>query len=70
MGHEAGGSGALALVPSWVPAADDSPPETALADRLLVVPDGSEAALVVSELRVPRTVLALAAGAALGLAGR
>jgi RNA polymerase sigma-70 factor (ECF subfamily) len=41
MGHEAGGSGALALVPSWVPAADDSPPETALADRLLVVPDGS-----------------------------
>ncbi|MDF5758241.1 iron chelate uptake ABC transporter family permease subunit [Spongiactinospora sp. TRM90649] len=35
----------------------------------LLSPDGSESALIVWELRVPRTLLGLAVGAALGLAG-
>jgi iron complex transport system permease protein len=35
----------------------------------IVAPDGGEAAIIVRELRLPRTLLALAAGAALGLAG-
>lgn len=37
--------------------------------RVLLDPDGSEAAAIVRDLRVPRTVVALAVGAALGLAG-
>ncbi|AYF26823.1 iron ABC transporter permease [Micromonospora tulbaghiae] len=36
---------------------------------VLVHPDGSEAAVIVHNLRIPRTVLALAVGAALGMAG-
>ncbi|MFF2085959.1 FecCD family ABC transporter permease [Nocardia sp. NPDC058176] len=36
---------------------------------VLVHPDGSEAAIIVHNLRIPRTVLALAVGAALGIAG-
>ncbi|MFE9664147.1 iron chelate uptake ABC transporter family permease subunit [Streptomyces sp. NPDC005955] len=36
---------------------------------VLLRPDGSEAAIIVHDLRVPRTALALAVGAALGLAG-
>src|SRR3712207_4428857 len=45
--------------------------DTALADvvRVLVAPDGSEVSSVVHDLRVPRTVLALVVGAALGVAG-
>ncbi|WP_285696324.1 iron chelate uptake ABC transporter family permease subunit [Actinomadura sp. NBRC 104412] len=35
----------------------------------LVAPDGSEHALIVRELRLPRTLLGVAVGAALGLAG-
>jgi iron complex transport system permease protein len=42
---------------------------TAAVLRALVAPDDSEASLIVRELRVPRTVLALVIGAALGLAG-
>ncbi len=37
--------------------------------RLLLDPDGSAEATVVHDLRIPRTVMALAVGAALGLAG-
>lgn len=42
---------------------------TAAVLRALVAPDDSEASLIVRELRVPRTVLAVVIGAALGLAG-
>jgi iron complex transport system permease protein len=42
---------------------------TAAVLRALVAPDDSETSLIVRELRVPRTVLALVIGAALGLAG-
>jgi len=37
--------------------------------RALVAPDHSEAAQVVIELRIPRTLLGLAVGAALGVSG-
>ncbi len=37
--------------------------------RVLVTPDGSEASLVVHDLRLPRTLVGLAVGAALGVAG-
>ena len=37
--------------------------------RVLLAPDGSDAAVIVHELRMPRTVLGLLAGAALGAAG-
>jgi len=37
--------------------------------RALVQPDGSDASVVVRELRLPRTVVGLVVGAALGLAG-
>ena len=37
--------------------------------RALVAPDNSEAAQIVTELRVPRTLLGLAVGAALGVSG-
>ncbi|MER6915027.1 iron ABC transporter permease [Streptomyces sp. NPDC000594] len=47
--------------------ADAIPPATVF--DVLLRPDGSKAAIIVHDLRVPRTVLALAVGAALGLAG-
>jgi iron complex transport system permease protein len=37
--------------------------------RSLVAPDGSETSVIVRELRLPRTVVALVVGAAVGLAG-
>ncbi len=37
--------------------------------RVLLAPDGSDAAAIVRELRLPRSVLALVVGAALGIAG-
>ena len=42
-------------------------PDTVL--RVLVRPDGSDAATIVHDLRIPRTVLAIAVGVALGIAG-
>lgn len=42
-------------------------PDTVL--RVLVHPDGSDASTIVHDLRIPRTVLALAVGVALGIAG-
>lgn len=43
--------------------------ETVAVLRTLVSPDGSETAVIVRELRVPRTVLAVVVGASLGAAG-
>jgi iron complex transport system permease protein len=37
--------------------------------RVLVAPDGSDTSIIVRELRLPRTVVGLVVGAALGLAG-
>jgi iron complex transport system permease protein len=42
-------------------------PDTVL--RVLLHPDGSDAATIVHDLRIPRTVLAIAVGIALGIAG-
>jgi iron complex transport system permease protein len=42
-------------------------PDTVL--RVLLRPDGSEASTIVHDLRLPRTVLAIAVGVALGIAG-
>ena len=42
-------------------------PDTVL--RVLFRPDGSDAATIVHDLRIPRTVLAIAVGVALGIAG-
>ncbi|GAA2899442.1 iron chelate uptake ABC transporter family permease subunit [Streptosporangium fragile] len=58
---------ALTVLASIVIGAKQIPLDQAVSG--LVAPDGSENALIVQELRLPRTLLGVAVGAALGLAG-
>ena len=58
---------AAAVAASFAIGAQPIPPGEVV--RALVGPDGSEPALIVWELRVPRTLLGVAVGGALGLAG-
>lgn len=57
----------LAVLASLALGSRDLPPLDVL--RALVAPDGSDTSVIVRELRLPRTVVALVVGAALGLAG-
>jgi iron complex transport system permease protein len=58
---------ALGIVLSLALGSRDLPLPAVL--RAVVAPDGSEATIIVRELRWPRTVIALVVGAALGVAG-
>ncbi|MEV4749545.1 iron chelate uptake ABC transporter family permease subunit [Streptosporangium sp. NPDC049248] len=62
-----GGLLLLAVLAGIVIGAKQIPPDQALAG--VFSPDGSENALIIQELRLPRTLLGVAVGAALGLAG-
>ncbi|GAA5061245.1 iron chelate uptake ABC transporter family permease subunit [Thermocatellispora tengchongensis] len=62
-----GGVLALTVVASVALGAQSIPFERAVAG--VFAPDGSQSALIVQELRLPRTLLGLAVGVALGLAG-
>ncbi|MEU8384329.1 iron chelate uptake ABC transporter family permease subunit [Streptosporangium sp. NPDC048865] len=62
-----GGLLLLAVLASVVIGAKQIPPAEALSG--VFSPDGSENALIIQELRLPRTLLGVAVGAALGLAG-
>ncbi|QXJ26119.1 iron chelate uptake ABC transporter family permease subunit [Actinomadura graeca] len=57
----------LTVVASLAIGAEDIPPARVWSG--LFSPDGSQDALIVQELRLPRTLLGIAVGAALGLAG-
>ena len=58
---------AVAAVLSLAVGSRAIPPDTVL--RVLFGPDGSDASTIVHDLRVPRTVLGIAVGVALGVAG-
>ncbi|MFB4314139.1 FecCD family ABC transporter permease [Actinomadura sp. 21ATH] len=58
---------AAAVVAGFAVGAEAIPPGEVLA--AVFAPDGSEHALIVQELRLPRTLLGIGVGAALGLAG-
>jgi iron complex transport system permease protein len=62
-----GGLVAVAAVLSLAIGSRAIAPDTVL--RVLFQPDGSDASTIVHDLRVPRTVLAVAVGIALGIAG-
>ncbi len=58
---------AAALLPSLTVGSRSLPTLDVL--RALVFPDDSETSVIVRELRLPRTIVAVAVGAALGVAG-